>query len=257
MRQQREKKKAAEVKDEPKPVVEEKKPRASARPSAGARRSSNARRASSASARRRSAWRASAPKPSSAGGPPRAGRRAQAEKVAAPSEGGGAAAGPGLGRRGAAKARAGLLVERRLSAAGAPASPPAPARLLDLSASRPLQPAAAARAADDVDDLLRAAMDVTLDDSDPRVPARRAAAPIGPPGVGAIGRAPGRPPVDEPQPPSSGWGFGGAGPQLGAVGLPWAGSGRRAAENPGGESVAVRGLLKPSLGPRLQEWGVG
>ena len=102
------------------------------------------------------------------------------------------------------------------------ASPPAPARLLDLSASRPLQPAAAARAADDVDDLLRAAMDVTLDDSDPRVPARRAAAPIGPPGVGAIGRAPGRPPVEE-TPPSSGWGFGGAGPQLGAVGLPWAG----------------------------------
>ena len=72
-------------------------------------------------------------------------------------------------------------------------------------------------------------MDVTLDDSDPRVPARRAAAPIGPPGVGAIGRAPGRPPVDEP-PPS--WGFGSTGPQLGAVGLPWAGLAGVRPENP-------------------------
>ena len=90
-----------------------------------------------------------------------------------------------------------------------------------LSASRPLAPPRS-KAADDVDDLLRAAMDVTLDDSDPRVPDRRAPTAIGPPG--AIGRAPGRrAPVDEPPPSSGGWGFGAAGPQLGAVGLPWAG----------------------------------
>ncbi len=112
----------------------------------------------------------------------------------------------------------------------APASPLAPARLLDLSASRPLAPPRS-KAADDVDDLLRAAMDVTLDDSDPRVPDRRAPTAIGPPG--AIGRAPGRrAPVDEPPPSSGGWGFGAAGPQLGAVGLPWAGLAGVRAENP-------------------------
>lgn len=82
--------------------------------------------------------------------------------------------------------------------------------------------------ADDVDDLLRAAMDVTLDDSDPRVPAMRTPTAIGPPG--AIGRAPGRPrSAAEPQPS---WGFGAAGPQLGAVGLPWAGLAGVRAENP-------------------------
>ena len=112
----------------------------------------------------------------------------------------------------------------------APASPPAPARLLDLSASRPLQPAAAARAADDVDYLLRAAMDVTLDDATPCAHAPRGRADwTARRGHWPPGR---RAPVDEPQPSSGGWGFGAAGPQLGAVGLPWAGLAGVRAENP-------------------------
>ena len=159
--------------------------------------------------------------------------RAQAEKVAAPPPK--AVAPPPVqawGGAAAQKPEPAFSLNDDFPPPSAPASPPAPARLLDLSASRPLAPPRS-KAADDVDDLLRAAMDVTLDDSDPRVPTRRAAAPIGPPGVGAIGRAPGRrAPVDEPPASSGGWGFGAAGPQLGAVGLPWAGLAGVRAENP-------------------------
>ncbi len=233
VRQQREKKKAAEVKEEPKPIVEEKKPRAS---KAERRRQAKLEREKSEQRKREKEERlareraAAEQRRRSAEG--RA--RAQAEKVAAPPPK--AVAPPPVqawGGAAAQKPEPTFSLNDDVPPPRAPASPPAPARLLDLSASRPLQPAAAARAADDVDELLRAAMDVTLDDSDPRVPTRRAAAPIGPPGVGAIGRAPGRrAPVDEPPPSSGGWGFGAAGPQLGAVGLPWAGLAGVRAENP-------------------------